>query len=144
MFSLFYAFSCCRFFLLGLHLSTFMMIMQQLHHTCIMIGHKMMFDQFLSIEFQANMIDNIKASSRRRRAHMDTDKVAVLSSWRRVDCRTREALRRSFLFELIEGYEVYSCLKLLRCLDIGQVLTCACESPCHCSLVFFVFTGEGH
>ncbi|KAF8006498.1 hypothetical protein BT93_K0711 [Corymbia citriodora subsp. variegata] len=64
-------------------------------------------DKFRNIDMdkEANMIDNIKASSRRRSAHRDTDKEAVLSAWRRVDCRTREALRRSFLFELIEGYE---------------------------------------
>ncbi|XP_039160255.1 uncharacterized protein LOC104431382 [Eucalyptus grandis] len=64
-------------------------------------------DKFRNIDMDkgANMIDNIKASYRRRRAHRDAYKVAVLSAWRRVDCWTREALRRSFLFELIEGYE---------------------------------------
>lgn len=75
-----YTFSCCRFFMLVLHFSIFMMIMQQLHRTCIIIGHEMMFDKFVSTELQANMIDTIKASSRRRRAHMDADKVAVLSA----------------------------------------------------------------
>uniref|UniRef100_A0A5B6ZNC8 R3H-associated N-terminal domain-containing protein n=1 Tax=Davidia involucrata TaxID=16924 RepID=A0A5B6ZNC8_DAVIN len=34
------------------------------------------------------------------------DKMAVLNAWHRVDCRTREALRRSFLSELVNGFEV--------------------------------------
>lgn len=33
--------------------------------------------------------------------------MAVLNAWQRIDCRTREALRRSFLSELIAGYEVH-------------------------------------
>jgi len=44
--------------------------------------------------------------SKRRKSSVDADKMAVLNAWHRIDCRTREALRRSCLTELIEGYEV--------------------------------------
>ncbi|KAJ0110820.1 hypothetical protein Patl1_03419 [Pistacia atlantica] len=40
-----------------------------------------------------------------KEVHVNAEKIAVLNAWHRVDCRTREALRRSFLSELIEGYE---------------------------------------
>ena len=53
------------------------------------------------------MIKALKGSSSKRKSHVDADKIAVLSAWHRVNCRTREALRRSFLSELIESYEVY-------------------------------------
>lgn len=39
---------------------------------------------------------------------MNTDKAVALNAWRRVDRRTREAMRRNFLPQLIEGYEVTS------------------------------------
>lgn len=53
------------------------------------------------------MINTLNSSPLKRKGHVDADKIAVLNAWRRIDCRTREALRRSFLSELIEGYEVY-------------------------------------
>lgn len=48
----------------------------------------------------------LRSSPAKRKDHVDSNKMAVLNAWRRVDCRTREALRRSSLLELIEGYEV--------------------------------------
>uniref|UniRef100_A0A7N0T4C0 R3H-associated N-terminal domain-containing protein n=1 Tax=Kalanchoe fedtschenkoi TaxID=63787 RepID=A0A7N0T4C0_KALFE len=39
------------------------------------------------------------------RGSKSDDKTAVLTAWHRVDCRTREALRRSFLSDFIEHYE---------------------------------------
>lgn len=39
---------------------------------------------------------------------MNTDKAVALNAWRQVDRRTREAMRRNFLPQLIEGYEVTS------------------------------------
>ncbi|CAM8987861.1 unnamed protein product [Rhodiola kirilowii] len=39
------------------------------------------------------------------RGSKNDDKIAVLSAWHRVDCRTREAMRRSFLSDFIEHYE---------------------------------------
>ncbi|KAK6937506.1 hypothetical protein RJ641_031014 [Dillenia turbinata] len=50
----------------------------------------------------------MKSSSSKRKEKVDADKVAVLNGWHRVDTRTREALRRSFLSELVEGYEFYN------------------------------------
>ncbi|KAJ8748392.1 hypothetical protein K2173_003029 [Erythroxylum novogranatense] len=64
-------------------------------------------EKFRSIDMdkQANIIDVLDNITTKRRGHADTEKMAVLTAWRRIDIRTREALRRSFLTELIEGYE---------------------------------------
>ncbi|XP_031374872.1 R3H domain-containing protein 4 isoform X3 [Punica granatum] len=64
-------------------------------------------DKFRNIDMdkEATIIDALKGSPKKRRGPVDADKVAVLNAWRRVDSRTREALRRSFLPELIESYE---------------------------------------
>lgn len=56
--------------------------------------------------WQAKIIDALKDSSAKRKGRVDADKMEVLNAWHRIDCRTRDALRRSFLSELIEGYEV--------------------------------------
>ncbi|KAJ4727506.1 R3H domain-containing protein 4 [Melia azedarach] len=68
-------------------------------------------DKFRNIDMdkEASMINTLNSSPLKRKGHVDADKIAVLNAWRRIDCRTREALRRSFLSELIEGYEV--CLR---------------------------------
>ncbi|KAK6937504.1 R3H-associated N-terminal domain [Dillenia turbinata] len=64
-------------------------------------------DRFRNIDMdkEAGMIEAMKSSSSKRKGKVDADKVAVLNAWHRVDTRTREALRRSFLSELVEGYE---------------------------------------
>ncbi|GMN48765.1 hypothetical protein TIFTF001_017916 [Ficus carica] len=64
-------------------------------------------DKFRNIDMdrEANIMDALKSSPSKRKGRVDSDKMAVLNAWRRVDCRTREALRRSSLLELIEGYE---------------------------------------
>ncbi|XP_071927664.1 uncharacterized protein [Coffea arabica] len=51
------------------------------------------------------MIEALKGSGMKQKSRGDADKVDVLTAWHRVDCRTREAFRRSFLPELISGYE---------------------------------------
>lgn len=51
-------------------------------------------------------MDSLNRSSVRQKGRVDADKTAVLNAWRRIECGTRAALRRSFLPELIEGYEV--------------------------------------
>ncbi|KDO68781.1 hypothetical protein CISIN_1g031679mg [Citrus sinensis] len=56
--------------------------------------------------WQANIIKALNGSTLKRKCHVDTDKIAVLNAWRRIDCRTRDAFRRSYLPELIEGFEV--------------------------------------
>ncbi|XP_010522706.1 PREDICTED: R3H domain-containing protein 4 [Tarenaya hassleriana] len=66
-------------------------------------------DKFRNIDMdkEAKIMDSLNRSHIRRKGEVDTDRTAVLNAWRRIDCRTREALRRSFLPELIEGYENY-------------------------------------
>ncbi|XP_043812574.1 R3H domain-containing protein 4 isoform X2 [Manihot esculenta] len=59
----------------------------------------------IDMDKEAHIIDSLNSSSTKRRGHVDANKLAVLKAWRRIDCRTREALRRSFLTDLIEGYE---------------------------------------
>lgn len=48
--------------------------------------------------------------------------MAVLNAWRRVDSRTREALRRSVVSELIEGYEVNTVNLFLYSLSLAGLL----------------------
>ncbi|XP_075520463.1 uncharacterized protein LOC142553837 isoform X3 [Primulina tabacum] len=68
-------------------------------------------DNFRNIDMdkEASLIESLGGSSSKRRGHIDADKVAVMTAWHRIDCRTREALRRSFLSEVINGYE--ECLR---------------------------------
>ena len=56
--------------------------------------------------WQIKVIETLGGSSSKKKGRVDVDKMAVLAAWHRVNCRTREALRRSFLAELIESYEV--------------------------------------
>ncbi|ESR57350.1 hypothetical protein CICLE_v10021857mg [Citrus x clementina] len=64
-------------------------------------------DKFRNIDMdkEANIIKALNGSTLKRKCHVDTDKIAVLNAWRRIDCRTRDAFRRSYLPELIEGFE---------------------------------------
>lgn len=63
-------------------------------------------DPFRNIDMdaEARIIRSIDKSSLKR-GHVDNNKAAALNAWHRVDCRTREALRRSSLSDLVEGYE---------------------------------------
>ncbi|GAB2281394.1 hypothetical protein Dimus_015989 [Dionaea muscipula] len=63
-------------------------------------------DKFRSIDMdkEASIMKATKFSSKRK-GSADGGKMAILTAWHRVDSRTREALRRSFLSELVEGYE---------------------------------------
>ncbi|KAL2515443.1 R3H domain-containing protein 4 [Forsythia ovata] len=54
---------------------------------------------------EASIIESLEDSSGERRSCLDADKVDALTAWHRIDCKTREALRRSFLSELIDSYE---------------------------------------
>lgn len=55
---------------------------------------------------QASIIKSTGSSSKPR-GNLDADKVAVIAAWHRVDSKAREALRRCFLSDIINGYEVY-------------------------------------
>ncbi|KAM7254319.1 hypothetical protein ACFE04_032001 [Oxalis oulophora] len=64
-------------------------------------------DKFRTIDMdkEAKIMRSMNRSPSKKRGQVDTEKMAVLNSWHRIDCRTREALRRSFLVELVQGYE---------------------------------------
>ncbi|KAH0633711.1 hypothetical protein KY284_036497 [Solanum tuberosum] len=50
-------------------------------------------------------MDALEGKTSKRKSCVDNDKVAVLTAWHRVDCRTRDAIRRNFLPELVNNYE---------------------------------------
>nr|XP_043610634.1 uncharacterized isomerase BH0283 isoform X2 [Erigeron canadensis] len=64
-------------------------------------------DKFRNIDMdkEAVAVEALKGSSSKKKSRGDADKIAALTAWHRVDCRTREAFRRSFLPELVNGYE---------------------------------------
>ncbi|KAL3517555.1 hypothetical protein ACH5RR_020144 [Cinchona calisaya] len=64
-------------------------------------------DKFRTVDMdkETMMIEALEGSPLKQKSRGNADKVAVLTAWHRIDCRTREALRRSFLPELICGYE---------------------------------------
>lgn len=64
-------------------------------------------DKFRNIDMdkEAGAIEALKGSSSQKKSCGDVDKIAALTAWHRVDCRTRDAFRRSFLPELVHGYE---------------------------------------
>ncbi|KAB1204385.1 hypothetical protein CJ030_MR8G027178 [Morella rubra] len=89
-------------------------------------------DKFRNIDMdkEANIIDASKRSPLKRAGRIDADKMAVLNAWHRVNCRTREALRRSFLPELIEGYE--ECIRSFITNSMeGDALTLRVQDPFH-------------
>ncbi|KAL0435763.1 UNVERIFIED_CONTAM: hypothetical protein Sradi_0284200 [Sesamum radiatum] len=67
-------------------------------------------DNFRNIDMdkEASIMKSLESSSAKRRDRVDADKVAALTAWHRVDSRTREALRRCYLSDLINGYEFYN------------------------------------
>ncbi|XP_058770864.1 uncharacterized protein LOC131644395 [Vicia villosa] len=89
-------------------------------------------DRFRNIDMdkEVNIIHSLENSLEKKEAHIDADKLAVLNGWRRVGCRTREALRRSSLFELLDGYE--ECLRafITESTD-GDVLELRIKDPFH-------------
>ncbi|XP_038684234.1 uncharacterized protein LOC119984391 isoform X3 [Tripterygium wilfordii] len=89
-------------------------------------------DKFRNIDMdkEANLIDALNCSSTKRKAHVDPDKMAVLNAWRRVNCQTREALRRSFLSELIMGYEE-SVRSFIQESGDGDILVLRVQDPFH-------------
>ncbi|MBA0576966.1 hypothetical protein Golob_025258, partial [Gossypium lobatum] len=89
-------------------------------------------DKFRTIDMdkEANIIGALNNSSMKKKFHADADKAAFLSAWRRVDCRTREALRRSFLSDLIASYE--DCIRtFILERGHGDVLALQVQDPFH-------------
>ncbi|KAG8389370.1 hypothetical protein BUALT_Bualt02G0222200 [Buddleja alternifolia] len=64
-------------------------------------------DKFRNIDMdkEASIIESLEIPSSKPRDRLNADKVAALTAWHRVDSRTREALRRCFLSDSINGYE---------------------------------------
>ncbi|XVE73171.1 hypothetical protein DITRI_Ditri11bG0095900 [Diplodiscus trichospermus] len=89
-------------------------------------------DKFRNIDMdkEANIIGALNNSSEKKKFHANGDKMAVLNAWRRIDCRTREVLRRSFLSELITGYE--DCIRtFIKESGDGEVLALQVQDPFH-------------
>ncbi|XP_061987660.1 uncharacterized protein LOC133706199 isoform X2 [Populus nigra] len=88
-------------------------------------------DKFRNIDMdkQANIIDRLNRRSVKREGHVDADKMAVMNAWHRIDCRTRDALRRSFLVELIESYE--ACIRVFIQDGGDEVLSLRVQDPFH-------------
>ncbi|XP_068661168.1 uncharacterized protein [Aristolochia californica] len=59
----------------------------------------------IDMDSEVSMLEALQKSSTRRKDRVDTDKIIALNAWHRVDSRSREALRRNFLSELVEGFE---------------------------------------
>ncbi|XP_072997494.1 uncharacterized protein [Typha latifolia] len=84
----------------------------------------------IDMDVEATIIQNMKNSSSKRKDHADKDKLVALNAWHRVDCRTREALRRSFLSDLVEGYEERVRV-FIRDTEEGSVLVLHVQDPFH-------------
>ncbi|KAK4407118.1 putative isomerase [Sesamum angolense] len=73
---------------------------------------------------------NIDMDKEQSRDRLDADKVAALTAWHRVDGRTREALRRCYLSDLINGYE--ECIRaFVKDSGNGDVLVLHVQDPFH-------------
>ncbi|KAJ4833736.1 hypothetical protein Tsubulata_036936 [Turnera subulata] len=83
----------------------------------------------IDMDKQDNIIDSLTSSAARRRGPVDHDKMAVLDAWHRIGCRTREAIRRSFLVELIESYE--ACVRAFIEENGDEALTLQVQDPFH-------------
>ncbi|KAM7527164.1 hypothetical protein LguiB_030574 [Lonicera macranthoides] len=89
-------------------------------------------DKFRNIDMDKEVIaiEALEGSSTKKKGRVDADKMAVLTAWHRVDCRTREALRRSFLSELIDSYE--ECIRtFLKESGDGDDLVLVVQDPFH-------------
>ncbi|GMI73833.1 hypothetical protein like AT1G03250 [Hibiscus trionum] len=87
-------------------------------------------DKFRNIDMdkEAKIIGTLNNSSAKKKFHADADKAAFLSAWKRIDCRTRDALRRSFLSDLIAGYE--DCIRtFIKESGEGDVLALQVQDP---------------
>jgi len=89
-------------------------------------------DKFRHIDMdkESTIIKALKSSSSKRKGRVDADKIAAVNAWHRVDCRTREALRRSFPSDLVTGYE--ECIRAF--IDEGgdgDVLMLRVQDPFH-------------
>ncbi|TVU50838.1 hypothetical protein EJB05_02229 [Eragrostis curvula] len=65
-------------------------------------------DAFRSIDMdtEARLMQHMKqASEKQKMTRVDEDEMSALNAWHRIDCQTREAIKRNFRPELLEIYE---------------------------------------
>ena len=48
----------------------------------------------------------MKQSPEKQKNRLNEDELIVLNAWRRIHCQTRDTMKRNFLPELLEIYEV--------------------------------------
>uniref|UniRef100_A0A0E0BNV7 R3H-associated N-terminal domain-containing protein n=1 Tax=Oryza glumipatula TaxID=40148 RepID=A0A0E0BNV7_9ORYZ len=65
-------------------------------------------DAFRSIDMdvEARLMQQMKQSSAKQKNHVDSDELIALNAWHRIDRQTREAIKRNFLPDLLDIYEV--------------------------------------
>ena len=51
-------------------------------------------------------MQHMERSSEKHKTHVDVDELIALNAWRPIDRQTREAIKRNFLPDLLEIYEV--------------------------------------
>ncbi|PIN25869.1 hypothetical protein CDL12_01386 [Handroanthus impetiginosus] len=76
--------------------------------------------------------DNFRSidMDKQRRDRADADKVNVMTAWHRVDSRTREALRRCYPSDMVNGYE--ECIRsFVKDSRDGDVLALHVQDPFH-------------
>jgi hypothetical protein len=57
-------------------------------------------------------VQQMKQSSTKQKNHLDRDELVALNSWHHIDRQTREAIKRNFLPDLLEIYEVWLSISL--------------------------------
>ncbi|XP_011625689.1 uncharacterized protein LOC18440572 [Amborella trichopoda] len=89
-------------------------------------------DSFRNIDMdkEASLVKSMENSATERKQHNVSDRMAALRAWQRVDHRTRDALRHSFLSNLIDSYEERIRTYVKEGGD-GEVLVLQVEDPFH-------------
>ncbi|KAM0947761.1 putative R3H domain-containing protein [Dioscorea sansibarensis] len=89
-------------------------------------------DAFIHIDMDAEvtMMHALNKLTTKGKEQVDNDKMAALNAWHRVDCRTREALKRNFLSDLVLGYEE-RVLTFIKDSEDGDVLLLHIQDPFH-------------
>ncbi|WVZ87994.1 hypothetical protein U9M48_034558, partial [Paspalum notatum var. saurae] len=59
----------------------------------------------IDMDAEARLMQHMKKSSEKQRAHVDEDELIALNAWRRIDRQTRDSIKRNFLPDLLEIYE---------------------------------------
>ncbi|WVZ87989.1 hypothetical protein U9M48_034556, partial [Paspalum notatum var. saurae] len=60
----------------------------------------------IDMDAEARLMQHMKKSSEKQRTHVDEDELIALNAWRRIDRQTRDCIKRNFLPDLLEIYEI--------------------------------------